>query len=199
MLARMSNLIITGFKTRFSSKILPPPKLIIIVPDDDFIKLLSKDLSDIDSELGSDITKAFSRMLNYIMIEFERSTAAFKEHLPAKAVRHGFPKFLWIQAPYHDHFSDNNLRFKFNRILEEMVKFHMDTFTLSLKKVWNDKNPNLYIQEAHRFTAEGYSTYWEAADRTVRYFDSILLKKQEKPKRKTLMHNTDRLQIRKDG
>ena len=49
---------------------------------------------------------------------------------------------------------------------------------LMLKKVWDSQDTNLYIQESRRFTASGLKAYWEAIDRTVRYFDSIVLKKR---------------------
>ena len=37
-----------------------------------------------------------------------------------------------------------------------------------------------FLKDQQRFTSAGYRTYWEAIDRTVRYFDSIVLKKQER-------------------
>ena len=127
-------------------------------------------------------------MLNFVMTEHTRSIAAFQEYLPAKSL-HEQPFILWIQAPYHDHFSNNTYRFKFNRCLEEVAKLHLNTFTLTLKRVWDTKNPNLFLRDAQRFTAEGLSTYWQAVDRTVRCFDSVMLKKQDKIKRKTLKSN----------
>ena len=54
-------------------------------------------------------------------------------------------------------------------------------FTLELKKVWDPKDLSLYLS-SQRFTTDGYSAYWEAVDKTIRYFDSVILKKNEKKK-----------------
>ena len=51
-----------------------------------------------------------------------------------------------------------------------------------LKKVWDSKNLNFFLESSQRYTAEGLTAYWEAVDRTVRYYDSVLLKKQDKKK-----------------
>ena len=202
MLARMSNLMITGMETKFNNKLLPLLKLIVIVPDDDFIKVLTKDFDVGDTaDAGGDgdnrqqaqnnnsISKPLSRMLNYVMTEYECSLSAYREYLPSKSVRYNQPYLLWIQAPYHDHFNNNSAHFKFNRCLDEMTKLHINTFSLMLKRVWDPKNTNFFLKDLLRYTAEGLSAYWEAVDHTVRYFDSVLLKKQDKLKRKSLQSN----------
>ena len=112
------------------------------------------------------------------MTEHERGIATYKENLSAKSTHPDYPHILWIQSPYHDNFSTNQERFKFNRCLEEAVKFHSHVSTLPLKKVWDAKNGNLYIKDCQRFATDGYLDYWEAVDRTVHYCDSIMLKKQ---------------------
>ena len=61
-----------------------------------------------------------------------------------------------------------------------------------VKHVWDPKNLNLYLKDNQRFTAEGYTAYWEAVDRTVRYFDSVLPKKQKKGKNLKKNMDTDR-------
>ena len=48
------------------------------------------------------------------------------------------------------------------------------------KKVWNPKDPDLYIHNSERFTSRGYKNYWEAIDHTVRYFDSVIIRKTDK-------------------
>ena len=52
---------------------------------------------------------------------------------------------------------------------------HVNVSSLPLKKVWDDKDVNLFNN--HRFTAAGLRAYWEAVDKTTRYFDSVILKK----------------------
>ena len=77
---------------------------------------------------------------------------------------------LWIQAPLHDGFQNNDQGLKFNTAMEDVVKFHSNQSTLHLKK------------ESARFTSEGYKAYWEVVDHTVHYFDTIMLKKHKNTK-----------------
>ena len=186
MIGRICNLLVHGLKCQLNGKLLPPPKIVVIVLDDDIIHLFDSEdgiLSDNTDSQG--ISTQFSRILNYIMSSFERCIAAFKEHLPAKSLKASYPKFLWIQAPLHDNFKNNSLRFKLNRCLEEVTKLHSNCHTLHLKRVWDPKNLNLFLLDSQRYTAEGLSVYWEAVDRTVQYFDSVMLKKLTTvPKRK---------------
>ena len=39
---------------------------------------------------------------------------------------------------------------------------------------------NLFVTESDCFTAQGYAAYWEAVDKTVKYCDTILIKKLQK-------------------
>ena len=174
MIAQMANLLHKAMDCRFNNKLLPLPKIIVVVPDDDLVKLLCK--SDVDDH--QNIGHSFNRILNFIMTEYERGVSSFKEFLPAKCVNTDFPQFLWIAAPMHENFNNNNLCFKFNRCLEETCKLHPRTTSLTLKPIWDPKDTCLYLGNSQRFTAEGYHSYWEAVDRMVRYFDSVLLKKQ---------------------
>ena len=75
---------------------------------------------------------------------------------------------------------DNSLHYRFNRCLDEVAKLHNNVHTLVLKEVWNPKDGSLFLQDSNRYTADGYKSYWEAVDRTVRYFDSVILKKRDK-------------------
>ena len=167
---------ITAIQCQFNGKLLPLPKLVVLVPDDDIIKLFSQ------HDYAHGITKPMSRVLNHIMTDHERTISAYKEYLPTKSVKQGFPHILWIQAPLHQNFRNNNLHVKFNKCLSELIPLHSNISTLELKKVWDPNDGNLFLAESQRFTSEGLRAYWEAVDRTVRYCDSVLLKKQEKRK-----------------
>ena len=103
------------------------------------------------------------RFLNFIMAEYNRCVATFKENLPAKCVRHdGFSSFLWIQPPIHDNFTNIPSQFRFCRALKDVVKLHVNAFTL--KKVWDAKDCSLVVESmnAHKLTSVGYRSYWEA-------------------------------------
>ena len=108
-----------------------------------------------------------------------RAVATFKETLAVKSLKSAYPSILWIQPPSHDGFVNNSERYKFNKCLQEAVKFHEDVYTLELKKSWEPNNGNLYLAVCQHFTCDGYCTYWEAVDKTIRYFDSIMLKKEK--------------------
>ena len=179
IISRLANLMGHAILTKtVDNKLLPLSKLVVVVPDADIIRSLN--------DCASGLTKNFARLLNFIMTEHERSLASFRENLPAKSLKQGYPHVLWIQALMHDHFNDNLLRYKFNKSLEEAVMFHSNIKSLYLKKVWNSTNTNLYVKECQRFTSDGYYTYWEAVDKMVRYCDSIVLKKSEKLQLKKL-------------
>ena len=180
IVGRISNLLTQAAEMKICSRLLPLPKLIVVVLDDAIVNVLSEKNCSTHR-----ISKPISKLLNHIMTEYSRAIAFLKEFLPAKSVREGYPHLLWIQAPLHDNFAktNNDLRYKFNQCLEEAVHFHSNMSTLELKRVWNPKDATLYLKDSQHFTADGYRTYWEAVNCTVRYCDSVLLKKQEKKKR----------------
>ena len=76
--------------------------------------------------------------------------------------------------------------FKFNHALEQVAQLHHNVSSLMLKKAWSATDQSLFLQDAQHFTADGYRAYWEAVDKTVRFCDSILLKKNEQKKFKQL-------------
>ena len=172
-IARFANLLKKAVSTVGAGKKLQPmPKIIVIVPDNDIIKCFST----CDATSGC-LTKPFGMVINFIMTEYERGTSSYKEGLPSKAKKDMYPYFLWILLPIHDKFSDNAERLKFNNSAEEMAKYHTNVKCLELKKVWDSHDGSLFSDEG-RFTSEGYRKYWDAVDKTVRYCDSVVLKKK---------------------
>ena len=145
------------------------PKFVVVVPDDDLIKFYNRK--------GYGISTALGRIVDSIMVEHDRLVTAYKEFLPEKCKKEEYPHFIWILAPIHNNFANNSDRHKFNKCVERMAKFHKNTHALQLKKIWNLNNSNLFIRESRRFTTTGYNMYWEAVDRTVKYCDTILMKK----------------------
>ena len=168
VVGRMANLLKTAVTTTFGRKVCPLPKIIVIVPDEDIIDCLK------DKEMG--LPNAYSRLVKFLMNEYERNLASFKENLPLKSKREGYPHLLWILAPLHDKFYNNSQREKFNRCVEDMAKFHVNVICLELKKVWNSTDSALV--DRGKITSEGLKNYWEAVDKTVRYCDSVMLKKR---------------------
>ena len=183
LISRLGNLLIQAAcpSNSNNTKILPLPKIIVVVPDDDIIKTLQ--------DCMKKVSNALSRLVNFVMMEHSRAIASFKEFLPVKSLRNGYPNILWIQAPLHDNFNNNNMRFKFNKCLEDTAKLHANVTTLKLKKSWDEHDNELYLMDSRHFTTRGLISYWESVDHTIRYFDSILLKKQNKERGKTLKTN----------
>ena len=82
-------------------------------------------------------------------------------------------------------------RYKFNQSLEDVVRFHRNTTTLKLKNVWDPKTKDLFAPQNGRFTSFRFTVSWKAVDKTVQYFDSILLKKQVKGKNPKFKHHSN--------
>ena len=142
----------------------------MVVPDDNILCCLN--------DTTQDLTKGYGRLIKYVMTQHERDIASFKENIPAKARKANYPHILWIMLPMHTNFLNNDERFKFNRSLEDISKFHSGVTCLELKKVWDPKDGGLYSKG--RYTSDGFKAYWDAVDRTIRYCDSVMLKKREK-------------------
>ena len=116
------------------------------------------------------------------MQEHNRIIEKYKDFLPIKSKCHNFPQIIWIEAPVHDSFSNNLMRQKYNHTVDTASQFHENTWSLQLKKVWDSHNHSLFNKVENKYSIEGIKTYWEAVDKTIRYADTILLKKPFKPK-----------------
>ena len=164
LINRLRNLLISAIK---EETLLA--KLIVVVPDDDLLKLFDEDWDDVE--------KAMKRVINEIMSSQTKLIQIQKDYLPKKSKRLDFPQIVWIEAPLHDHFSNNYMRQKFNKCLNTTALMHEGITVLQLKKIWDPTNTNLFIAESNRYTSEGLNTYWAAVDATVRFMDTILLNK----------------------
>ena len=154
-ISRIANLMANAVSSQINNKIQPLPKIIVVVPDGDLIQNFLNRHS---------VSKPFSRIINYIMTEHERSVAAFCEYLPAKCLCKDYPQILWIEVPLHDIFKDNSQHSKFNKCLQETAKLHNNVSTLMFKKVWDPKDSQLFLHDARHFSAQGLWSYWEAID-----------------------------------
>ena len=119
-------------------------------------------------------------MIDHLMKEFHKLITIQKEFLPKRAKRANYPSIVWIEAPLHSNFCNNPERVKFNRELNNVARFHENNFVLQLKKFWDPADSSLYASEYRRYTNEGLTSYWTAIDLTVKFADTILLKKKKK-------------------
>ena len=145
------------------------PKLVILVLDDDLLSVIDKNRRSNEHTIR--------KMINWLMRQFERIVEAQKELLPEKAKKMFYPHFMWVEAPHHKYFKNNELRRNFNKILADTAKLYSNTSVFQLKKVWDTEDSNYFLKEANRFTSEGLIAYWSAIDRTTKFCDSTLMKK----------------------
>ena len=145
------------------------PKMVIIVPYEDVFQFV---LKCNDSSLFT-----WGKILYWIMTEMLKAVNAHKDHLPIKAKRSSEPQFIWIEAPIHKNFRNNELRVKFNNCLREMSGLTASTSVLALKKIWDPSDTSYFIGNSDRLSVTGYKKYWEAIDRTVRYADTTFIRK----------------------
>ena len=170
LVSRLSNALISAINGKDDALIATLlPKYIVVVPDDNMIKFLN--------HYNSGMSRALGKLIDRVMSDHEKAVNTYKDMLPFKAKKSDFPVFVWILAPTHDNFANNFERHKFNKCVENMAKFHERTFALHLKKVWDCTDTKLYIKESRRFTVLGYTVYWQAIDKTMKYCDTIKMKK----------------------
>ena len=149
------------------------PKFIVMVLDDDIIEYFNYD--------GKGTTEQLGRIINWIMSEHEDIIKGYKAELPARALKANYPQLIWIEAPYHKNFKNNESREIFNKIVSKTTHKCDFTTTLQLKKIWNEENRGLYLRDEDRYTSDGYTAYWQAVDRTVKFADTILFRKITRP------------------
>ena len=112
------------------------------------------------------------------MNQYDRLVLTQKDHLPKKAKKAiDHPVFVWIQPLTHQDFTNNGLRRVFSDSLASCVTDHKNTFAVPLKKIWDHEDPSLYNKIDNKLTVQGYLSYWNAVNKTVKYVDTLLLKK----------------------
>ena len=170
MIGRLFNALISAINGKEESKTVTLlPKYIVVVPDDNIIKSLN--------HYGAGMGTALNKMIEKVMNEHEKALKIYCDYLPEKSKCKESPVIIWILAPMHDNFANNSERNLFNKCVQSKAKLHDNVVALQLKKVWDCTDTNLYIKENRRFTALGYTSYWQAIDKTVKYCDTILIKK----------------------
>ena len=149
------------------------PKWIFVVFDDDLIKFVR----DKTEDYPGNIQDSLERLVSNIMKEHNKAIALQKDFLPNKSQHQKQPQIVWIEAPLHVNFPNNEDRMAFNKALNASAQFHDNTHVLALKKIWDPEDGQLFNTDARRFTSNGYSQYWYAVNRTIKFADTILMKK----------------------
>ena len=160
------------------------PKMIAIILEADVINYVNY------NDWG--VSDLFGRLVDHLMKEVRKMIDIFKEKLPDKASKEGWPHITWIAPVVHEkfHAEDNQLRKKFTGALETMVLFQKNMSVLKLFKVWDTKDLSLVVGD--KFTAVGQDRYWAALDRTLRFADKIYFKDPEELAEKTRAENEEK-------
>ena len=177
VVSRLRNVLVMGIKEQSFL-----PKMVVVVPDDDIVHEVNEGF------YSSSISDDYYKVLHWIMKEHTHLVEAIKEYLPEKCKRVNYPHFVWIEAPPHNNFANNFVRHKFNDTLVTVTQLHLNTSVLKLKKIWDDTDSNLYIAESRRFMANGYATYWQAVDHTIKFCDMTILKRVAKQEMKQTLN-----------
>ena len=149
------------------------PKIMVIITEDDFVKSTKR----VDISL---IENMYNKMLNWLMNEIRKLIAAYNDFLPKRCKRN--PHIMWVLPTEHINHSENEAsrRSIFAKCIMHITKLHTNHRGLDLKQIWDKEDSNLYIKESARITPIGTATYWRAVDRTIKFYDFIITKNEEK-------------------
>ena len=147
------------------------PKIIVYTLENDLIKATVKvpipKLED-----------AFNRLFNWLMNESRKCIMTHNENLPMRARRN--PHCLWILPTNNVNFDDNERRLICAKSLLNISKLHTNNRALELKQLWDENDVSLFDRDLQKYTANGLLTYWKAVDRTIKFYDFIITKADER-------------------
>ena len=152
------------------------PKIIVMVVDCDILSDVQFDHYGISVLLG---------MINeWLCSEIHKVIWAYKDKLPAKAVKDNYPHILWIEPPLHKNFRNNDKCKKFVSSLDGVIKklYSSDMTIFQMRKIWDYEDSILFLANQQRFTVEGHTRYWQAIDHLVKLWDTFLSKKKKPQK-----------------
>ena len=179
VLTRMRNALVHAYNTQ-----LKLPKWIIVIFEDDIIKRYNFK----DAESG------YYRLLKWLMNEFNKVTETFRDQLPIKAKKHGWPHFMWLEATRHssDTKEGRQLRRSFTNAQLAIQKIFDNVVTLHFKQVW-DENEAAYYNERDqgRMSDSGLRAYWRAVDKTVKFGDAKLTRAGRDKKMKDIFYTQE--------
>ena len=151
------------------------PQYVVVILEDDVIKYL--DYTEYGDSAG------YKEVISWFCKEFQAIAKGFKARIPEKAVSDRHPHFIWICAAEHNNYplNNNNARRRFNNTLKEVVKTFPDQMVYQLEQQsWVVSNNKLVDPKHQRITTDGISTFWKAADKTMKYGISRLQWTKEK-------------------
>ena len=140
----------------------------------------------LDNDLLNGIPKARSYIigaaLHWLISEFNKIIDIHRDRLPERAKKADYPTFIWMGAPFHRNFKDNDEREKFNDNLREALMGHKNHIMLHPKQGWDPDDISLFKNGT--FSKMGFGHYWSAVDSTFKFWCSHLAPKGESFSRK---------------
>ena len=144
------------------------PKLLVIIPDKDFLHALKKKKVETALVMGSSIYN----LIKHLDITINRRCNDLQKKKPG-AIIQNFPKIIWVRMPrrppigYQPNEKLFSMRPKFNSILEERLldgeedRHRIVSIEISLEEydLWGNMTP------------DGKSNFWRELDRAIRKFD----------------------------
>ena len=114
-----------------------------------------------------------------MMKDINKILNEFKEMLPDFSQRENWPTIIWIIPTLHRNYKSTE---RYHRrvladIIEKETKKHKNCLALRLKQVWDEDNTQFFDKYTDKFTADGLTAIWQAVDRTIKYCDVIMNKK----------------------
>ena len=142
-------------------------KAIIIVLDSDVIKTINYNKKG--------VSEIYNKSIKNLLTGIHRVILSHKEALPSRSKRPNYPTVLYAMMPQHINFPSNwNLhRRLFNEGLEIAVQSFNKMTILKLLKIWDSRNVS-YVDDNHKFTADGLSAVWASIDSAFRHWDTFV-------------------------
>ena len=174
------------------------PKMVFIVTEDDIIKDLEKlksimekreaaekilnrsnsnnyeEISDEESPPEPvDYRDLYRRVMTHLFRAVATTTKRFKQAVPYKAKKEiQWPKIIWISPTSHHNYGNSKLRNIMSEVMDDCARIHENMSVEKLKQIWDPQDRNLFLKDQQRITGEGFCSFWNAFDRTVKYCDN---------------------------
>ena len=118
-------------------------------------------------------------MTEWLVKEYNKLLELYKDYLPTKAKKLGYPYFLWMSPPTHKYFS-NFTNFKRDRqghCLATVAKLQSNNSVLDMVKVWDPQDGISVLYDSTRFTSQGLTNYWLSIDSAIRFWNTAVFPK----------------------
>ena len=111
--------------------------------------------------------------MKWLMNQVRRIIATRKDQLPKKGLKSDYPVIYWIEAPLHVNFNNNDVRKRYNEILEDLAGTMQNMRIMRMKKIWDPEDKHLFVNSSLIFTTEGIFRYWGSVDNALQFNDMM--------------------------